>query len=592
MTTLRGNSSGESAHYTHPVTTDQLSPTARHELVVGLDGLHVDVLVVGGGVTGTGAALDAAARGLGVLLVERRDLAAGTSSRSSKLIHGGLRYLEQWNISLVREALHERGQLTRSICPHLVQPLSFLYPLTHRVWERPYVGAGVALYDGLAALGDDALPRHRHLSRKGALQEFPGLRADALVGAVQYWDAQVDDARHTMMVMRTAAARGARLLTNGEVVEFTGLESGRVTGAVVLDRESGRRSTVTADVVVNATGVWGERTEQLAGRPGLEMRASKGIHLVVPRDRIEGSGGVITKTRTSVLFIIPFGDHWLLGTTDTDWTESLEHPAANSADVRYVLDQANAILATPLGPDDITGVYSGLRPLIAGNEAETAELSREHATARPLPGLVSIAGGKYTTYRVMAADAIDAAVDERRALGRSPVGPSITSELPLHGADGYDEALADVQGWSDRLGVSTTQVRRLLGRYGSGISEIGDLIAEEPDWVRTLDGGAPYLEAEVVLAARAEGARHVEDVLTRRTRLSFECADRGVQASSRVADLVGEQLGWDAGRRDLEVATYTERVAAERAAEQTADDAAAMRARLVARDIRALLTAP
>ncbi|MFT7598224.1 MAG: glycerol-3-phosphate dehydrogenase [Acidimicrobiales bacterium] len=544
--------------------------------------MSVDVLVIGGGVTGTGVALDAAARGLDVLVVEARDLAAGTSSRSSKLIHGGLRYLEQFNFGLVREALTERGRLVETLCPHLVQPLPFLYPLTHRGWERPYVAAGISIYDGLAKLGGDKLPRQKHFTRTGALEKFPGLNPGALVGAVQYWDAQVDDARHTMMLMRTAASFGASLLTNAEVVSFTGAGGGRVTGAVVHDRETARQSTVNAGVVVNATGVWAEKTEQLAGRPGLSMRASKGVHLVVPRDRIDGSSGIITKTSSSVLFIIPFGHNWLLGTTDTDWEQEPDHPVANRDDVEYVLRQANDVLRRPLTADDVIGVFSGLRPLIAGNEASTSELSREHAVVRPIRGLISITGGKYTTYRVMAADAVDAAVGE---LGRA-VPDSSTATLPLHGANGYVEATANVAGLATQLRLSEIQIERLLKRYGGAITEIAQLITENPAWGNVIEGGAPYLDAEVVLAVRAEGARHIEDVLARRTRLSFDSADRGVAAANRVAELMGEDLGWTSQRRELEVSTYRDRVKAERAAEQMTSDDAAVRARLAATDIR------
>src|SRR4051812_10062146 len=306
-----------------------LSPEYRDSALAALAGAELDVLVVGGGVVGAGAALDAATRGLSVGLVEARDFASGTSSRSSKLIHGGLRYLEMLDFRLVAEALQERGLLIQKLAPHLVRPVPFIYPLNHHVWERLYAGAGVALYDTLGLLSGRArgVPHHRHLTRRGARRVFPSLRKDALVGALEYYDAQVDDARHTMFLARTAASYGAHVASRARV---TGLlrEGERVTGAEVVDLESGREFKVRAKQVVNATGVWTDETQALAGERGqFHVRASKGIHLVVPRDRIRGDSGLILRTEKSVLFVIPWGRHWIIGTTDTDWTLGLAHPA-------------------------------------------------------------------------------------------------------------------------------------------------------------------------------------------------------------------------------------------------------------------------
>ncbi|HET8600652.1 MAG TPA: glycerol-3-phosphate dehydrogenase/oxidase, partial [Segeticoccus sp.] len=335
-----------------------LSPEARQQALAALAVEEVDVLVIGGGVVGAGAALDAATRGLRVGLVEQRDFASGTSSRSSKLIHGGLRYLEMLDFALVAEALAERSLLLTRLAPHLVRPVPFLYPLTHRGWERPYVGSGLALYDTLglawgrrsvgAAPARGGMPHHRHLSRRGALRVVPSLRKDALVGAVQYWDAQVDDARHTMFLARTAAAYGAHVASRARVVGLL-REGERVTGAEVSDLESGRRLEVRARQVVNATGVWTDETQAFAGERGqFHVRASKGIHLVVPRDRIRSDSGIILRTETSVLFVIPWGRHWIIGTTDTDWTLGKAHPAASQRDIDYLLRHVNAVLSTPL----------------------------------------------------------------------------------------------------------------------------------------------------------------------------------------------------------------------------------------------------
>ena len=369
------------------------------------------MLVVGGGVVGAGVALDAVTRGLSTGLLEQRDLASGTSSRSSKLIHGGLRYLEMLDFRLVREALQERGLLLTRLAPHLVRPVPFLYPLTHRGWERPYVGSGLLLYDAMARFGpaEAGLPRHRHLSRKAVARIAPDFAPESIAGAIRYYDCQVDDARLVLTVARTAAAHGAQVATRVKVTGFL-REGERVVGVRALDLEDGRELEVRARVVVNAAGVWtDEIQEMVGGRGALHVQASKGIHLVVPRDRIRSEAGFIVRTETSVLFVIPWGRHWIIGTTDTPWDLDKAHPAASRADIDYVLDHVNAILREPLDHEDVEGVYAGLRPLLSGESEPTSRISREHTVVTPVPGLVMIAGGKLTTYRVMARDAVDAA---------------------------------------------------------------------------------------------------------------------------------------------------------------------------------------
>ena len=346
-----------------------------------------DVVVIGGGVTGCGIALDAASRGLSVALVEQRDYASGTSSRSSKLFHGGLRYLEQFNVGLVREALAERNLMLNRVCPHLVEPVSFLYPLKHRFWERIYVGAGVLVYDVLASFADNPLPRHRHLSKRAALKEAPGLDPETLTGAVKYWDALVDDARHTVAVARTAAAHGAALATSSRVVDMV-VTNGSVRGVVVEDLETGNRFPIRARSVISATGVWTDDLQALAGDSGIDVVASKGIHLVVPKSAIESKTGMILRTEKSVLFVIPWGEHWIVGTTDTPWELRRAHPAASQTDIDYLLHWVNTVLATPIGHEDIVGVYAGLRPLITGESDETSKLSRgaRHCRVRQWAG--------------------------------------------------------------------------------------------------------------------------------------------------------------------------------------------------------------
>jgi glycerol-3-phosphate dehydrogenase len=544
---------------------------------------ELDILVVGGGVVGAGTALDAATRGLATGLVEARDWAAGTSSRSSKLIHGGLRYLEMLDFALVREALKERGLLLERLAPHLVKPVPFLYPLQHRGWERLYAGSGVALYDTMSVSSGHGrgLPMHRHLSRKHALRVAPALRKDALVGALQYYDAQVDDARFVATLVRTAASYGAHVANGARVVGFL-REGERVVGARVHDGESGTEYDVRAKQVVNATGVWTDDTQALIAERGqFHVRASKGIHLVVPKDRIHSTTGLILRTEKSVLFVIPWGRHWIIGTTDTDWNLDKAHPAASSADIDYLLDHVNSVLATPLTRDDVQGVYAGLRPLLAGESDATSKLSREHTVAHPVPGLVVVAGGKYTTYRVMAKDAVDEAV---HGLDRR-VAPCCTEVVPLAGAEGYQAQWNARARTAARTGVHVARIEHLLGRYGGLTEELLDLVAEDPSLAAPLGGADDYLRAEVVYAARAEGARHLDDVLARRTRISIETFDRGTRSAREAAELMAPVLGWDAGQIDKEVAYYGKRVEAERESQLQPDDLTADAARLGAPDI-------
>jgi glycerol-3-phosphate dehydrogenase len=547
---------------------------AEHEL---------DILVVGGGVVGAGTALDAATRGLSVGLVEARDWASGTSSRSSKLIHGGLRYLEMLDFTLVREALKERGLLLERLAPHLVKPVPFLYPLQHKGWERLYAGTGVAMYDAMSVSSGHGrgLPMHRHLSRRHALRVAPALRKDALVGALQYYDAQVDDARLVVTLVRTAASYGATVANQARVTGFL-REGERVVGATIEDLEAGGEYQVRARQVVNATGVFTDDTQALIGERGqFHVRASKGIHLVVPKDRIHSTTGLILRTEKSVLFVIPWGRHWIVGTTDTDWDLDKSHPAASSADIDYLLEHVNSVLSTPLTRDDVQGVYAGLRPLLAGESDATSKLSREHTVAHPLPGLVVVAGGKYTTYRVMAKDAVDEAV---HGLDRKVAG-CCTEEVPLLGAEGYQALWNGRAATAARTGLHVARVEHLLNRYGTLAEEVLALVADDPSLGDPLPAADDYLRAEVVYAATAEGARHLEDVLTRRTRISIETFDRGTRSARAAAELMATVLGWDQGQIDREVEYYEKRVEAERESQLQPDDQTADAARLGAPDI-------
>lgn len=565
-----------------------LSPQQREESLSVLKsstepGRELDVLIVGGGVVGVGSALDAVTRGLDVGIVEARDWASGTSSRSSKLIHGGLRYLEMLDFALVQEALKERGLLIQRIAPHLVKPVPFLYPLTKRLIERPYVGAGIMLYDtmGMTSGNSRGVPMHKHLTRRGTLRAAPSLKDDAMVGSIRYYDAQVDDARYVANMIRTAAAYGAKAANRVSVVDFL-REGERVVGARVKDQETGEEFSIRAKQIVNATGVWTDETQAMVTERGqLKVRASKGIHLVVPRDRFQSTVGLILRTEKSVLFVIPWGRHWIIGTTDTDWDLDKAHPAASSKDIDYILEHVNKVLKRPLTREDVEGVYAGLRPLLAGENDSTAKLSREHVVAHPVPGLVVVAGGKWTTYRVMAKDAVDEAsraLDER-------VPASCTETVPLLGAEGYKAAWNKRARLAESSGVHVARVEHLLQRYGTHAEHVVALIRDNTELGEPLPGADDYLGAEVVFAVTHEDARHVDDVLTRRTRISIESWDRGVSAAPVVAALMAPYLDWSEAQVDREVKHYVARVEAERLSQQQPDDVSADSARMGVEDI-------
>ncbi len=564
--------------------TVTLSPAARTSTLERLrSGGELDVLVVGGGVVGCGVALDAVTRGLSTGLIEARDYASGTSSRSSKLIHGGLRYLEMLDFGLVHEALQERRLLLTTIAPHLVRPVPFMYPLSKPAWERFYVGSGIALYDGLAfgVRQTAGLPRHRHLGKKAALRLMPGLRPDALTGAIQYHDAQVDDARFVLELARTAAMHGAHVVNRVAAVSML-RDGDRVVGVRARDNRTGEEFDIHARRVVAAAGVWSDEIQAMLGDDGpLKVRASKGIHLVVPRDRIDSETGVILKTDRSVLFLIPWAEHWIIGTTDTDWQLDKAHPAATAADIDYLLETANAVLVTPLTRDDIDGVYAGLRPLISGDETdETTRVSREHVVATPVPGLTLVAGGKYTTYRIMARDAVDEAVKD---LGRA-VAPSSTEKVPLAGAVGWEWLSERPQILARSAGIDQEHVETLLERYGTLTMELIALINADPSLGDLLPGGEAHLKVEVVYAAATEGAVHLTDILTRRTRISIEARDRGLSAAPHAAALAAPILGWDAARVAEEIDIYHRRVEAEMSSQTMPDDHSAAEARRLAPD--------
>ncbi|MCH8628020.1 glycerol-3-phosphate dehydrogenase/oxidase [Arsenicicoccus piscis] len=570
--------------------TQSMNAQSRREALDAMAEERLDVLVIGGGVTGAGIGLDAVTRGLRVGVVEAQDWASGTSSRSSKLVHGGLRYLQQFDFKLVFEALHEREHLLDTLAPHLVRPVSFLYPLHTKYVERPYVTAGVGLYDTLARLGSRrgaSMPFHKHYTAQGVLEEFPSAKADSMVGAVKYWDATVDDARLVLALIRTTVQLGGYAANRTRVDELTKDADGRVNGAVVTDLETGEQRTIRAGVVIAAAGVWTEQTQDLAdAEGGLKVLASKGIHIVVPRERIKGGTGVILQTEKSVLFIIPWSRYWIIGTTDTPYEQDLTHPVATSADIDYVLEHANAILDEPLTRDDILGTFAGLRPLLQpgtkGDEpAQSTKVSREHTVTEAAPGLVTIAGGKLTTYRVMAEDAVDFAIGAERAKEL----PSLTTKTPLIGAVGYETYQRRADTIAEQFGLTRFMVDHMLHRYGAMLPQLLKMVQERPDLGRPLEHAPGYLRAEIAYACTHEGALHLEDIMVTRTRLTYEVKRHGRDAVPEIASLAAEYLGWDDARREAEIASYEARCEAEDEAARQLDDASAAAARAHAADV-------
>ena len=542
----------------------------------------LDVLVVGGGITGAGIALDAASRGLRTGVVEMGDWASGTSSWSSKLVHGGLRYLYQLDLPLVREALSERGRLLETIAPHLVKAQPFLWPLTHH-YERSYSAVGVGLYDALAlagARGHRTVPIQKHLGRKGARALAPALDPSTLIGAIRFYDARVDDARLVIDLIRTAVGLGALAVSRARVTGFLKDARGTVTGAAVTDLETGATHEIRAARTINATGVWTEDTQNLAtDAGGLKVLASKGVHIVVPKAAIDAETGIFLRTEKSVLFIIPWPRYWVIGTTDTPWTEDVAKPVATAADIDYILQHANEVLSRPLSRDDIIGVYAGLRPLLQPRlkpgadirAAASTKVSREHTVTRVAPGLTAIAGGKLTTYRVMAADAVDHALGE--ALARAH--PSATARLPLVGAAGYRALAARAGAIARERGWTLARVTHLLDRYGDELPALLDSIDDDPSLGRPLGEAPAFLRAEVAWAVTHEGAAHLDDVLLRRVRLDIEHRDRGLGAAAEVLAVMAPLLGWSDAEVETERAAYAERVAQIAAAEEDTSDAEA-----------------
>jgi glycerol-3-phosphate dehydrogenase len=529
-------------------------PFDRAEALARLAAEQFDVLVVGGGITGAGVALDAASRGLRTALVERDDFASGTSSKSSKLVHGGLRYLQQREVGLVYEGLAERQVALRN-APHLVRVLPFLIPVLTKdgVISRRLaraLGGALWMYDLTGGLRIGK--RHKRVSSDQAVAHMQTLRADRVAGGYLYYDAHTDDARLTLTLCRTAAAHGAVVANYAGVTSLRKDDAGRVRGARV--QADGDEVEVRADVVVNAAGVWTDDVRALdePSHPQ-SIRPAKGIHITVPWTKVRNDIAVVvpvTKDRRSV-FVVPWGDLTYVGTTDTDYDGPLDDPECSPEDVAYLLRAVNAVITDPIREDDVLGTWAGLRPLLrtAAND-RTADLSRRHAVRRSEGGLVTVTGGKLTTYRRMAADTVDqvdALLGKRRRCR--------TKRLKLIGADGYEDPPETNE---------PSRHEHLAHRYGTEGADVEALVDEDPALGGPLVPGLPYLKAEAVHAVRSEMARTLDDVLTRRTRARLLARDDSAAAADDTAALVGRELGWDDAERARQVKEYRAAVAAER----------------------------
>jgi glycerol-3-phosphate dehydrogenase len=537
----------------------------RSDALRRLESTDFDVVVIGGGITGVGCALDAASRGLRVALIERDDFASGTSSKSSKLVHGGIRYLQQGDIRLVYEALAER-QILRRNAPHLVKVLPFLIPIfsTKGVVNRKLaraMGTAMWMYDLTGGLRIGKM--HKRVSKKQALEWFPTLPADKLMPSYLYYDAEADDARLVVTVARTAALRfDATLVNRTEVVDLQKDSNGNVNGVTV--KADGRTFTVSTKAVVNAAGVWSDDVRALdeAEHPR-SIRPAKGVHITVPWSKVRNTVAAVIPVpgdKRSV-FVVPWGQFTFVGTTDTDYTGPIDDPQCNENDVEYLLRALNGSITETVTTDDILGTWAGLRPLVADPEASgrTADLSRRHKVRRSASGVVTITGGKLTTYREMAADTIDEVLSEVLDSDRITRfrRRSKTKHIKIHGANGYEE-LVDSADTISALGGD--QVRRLADRYGSDATTVLAIAESDPSMAELLVPGLPYLRAEAIFAVRYEMATTVDDILSRRTRARLETRDASADAAAAVAALLAPELGWDEAEQARQVADYRARI--------------------------------
>jgi glycerol-3-phosphate dehydrogenase len=575
-----------SAHHNIDALTEPSmhdAPFDRDSSLRRLTETTFDVVVVGGGITGVGCALDAASRGLRTALVERDDFASGTSSKSSKLIHGGLRYLQQGDVRLVYEALAERQRLRRN-APHLVRTLPFLLPVfggkggvIPKKLSRA-LGSAMWMYDltGGARIGK----LHKRISADEAYAHMPTLKRDRLAASYLYYDAEADDARLTLTVARTAAIDFGAVVVNRAQVNAIGEPGSAAWNCdggdpplrlVEVEATLADGSTTTMEVrtaaVVNAAGVWADEVRHLdEGTDPDSIRPAKGIHITVPWDKVRNDIAAVIPVpgdKRSV-FVVPWGEFTFVGTTDTDYDGPLDDPQCTPEDVDYLLGAINGAVVEPLGREDVVGTWAGLRPLVKQSDSgRTSDLSRRHSVVHSASGVVTVTGGKLTTYREMAADTIDHLLTH--VLTTPTVRDRVrrrsrTKRLRLRGADGWEAAASA----PPPPGLDTDAMAHLAGRYGNEATAVAALVTENPTWGEPLVEGLPYLRAEAVWAARQEMATGIDDVLSRRTRARLQLRDASAAAAVVVADLLGDELGWSAERRSAEVAAYQQAIDLER----------------------------
>jgi glycerol-3-phosphate dehydrogenase len=535
------------------------APFRRADALARLESDSFDLVVIGGGVTGAGVALDAASRGLRTALVERGDFASGTSSKSSKLVHGGLRYLQQGEVGLVYEALAERQRLLRN-APHLVKLLPFLIPMFGRNGVIP---AKIARLLGTAMWGYDLTGGfrigkfHKRVTKAEALEYFPTLPPENLVSGYLYYDAAADDARLVLTLLRTAAYSYDAVVANQVSVVGLGHNASGRADRVEVEAD-GRRFEIRTRAVVNAAGVWSDEVRALdEGQHPDTIRPAKGVHISVPHRLLGNTIAAVIpvrKDRRSV-FVVPQGDFSYIGTTDTDYDGPLDDPECTPQDVEYLLDAINAACVNTIRTEDIVGTWAGLRPLVkSASSGRTADLSRRHKVGRSRSGVVTITGGKLTTYRRMAADTVDAVVGD---MGDVPGEwrKSRTKKLPLRGAEGYATAVSAARGYP---AVSPQLAEHLADRYGGEARALMGMVQTDPELAEPLVPGLPYVRAEALFAVRHEMARSVDDVLSRRTRARLYARDDTAEAAGEVAALIAGELDWSAEQADASAARYRE----------------------------------
>ena len=528
---------------------------------------RLDVLIIGGGITGAGLVLDAATRGLRVALVEKRDFAAGTSSRSTKLIHGGLRYLEHFDFALVREGLSERAILSR-IAPHLVKPFPFLVPIytqRGRNYDRPLkIRAGLWLYDLLA--GRESFGRHRRLTREQALELAPQLDTKGLRGALLYYDALTDDSRLVIEVLKSAHALGALVVNYTRLVGLLHEANGELIGGRVSDELTGREFEVRARVIVNATGVWTDEVRALSGQietAGKRVRPSKGVHLMLAADRLRVMSAWLIPSLTGhrFYFVVPWEGRVLVGTTDTDYAGDKEAPHAEAGEVREILGAINSYFPEArLESSDVIATFAGLRPLLSDGKKSTTAVSREEEIIQSRDGMISIAGGKLTTYRRMAERTIDlAAARLNEKFDRNGIGRSRTATVALDGGRLSRAELEDeIERMAKSEGLTREVLEHLAHSYGSDFGRVVTLAREDEQLRGRLVEGLPHIAAEIVYAVRNEMAVTLADVLTRRTRLAMLAGRAALECAPLAARFMAQELGWNGAETALQIAKFTE----------------------------------